>query len=389
MLDEHSNILQHKDKESASVSGEEEAGAHSEFAMPFTKQLEMVTIRVFQQYWRTPSYIWGKLLLGIASAVFIGFSFYKADNSQQGLQDVIFSTFMITTIFTTLIQQIMPKFISQRSLYEVRERPSKAYSWKAFLIANIVVEIPWQILLGVLVWAAWYFPIYGAGQSAERQVLTLLYVIQFFVFASTFAHMLIAALPDAQTAGAIGTLMFSLSLTFNGVFQTPEALPGFWIFMYRVSPLTYLVSGLVSTGLGGRDVECSQTELSVFQPPAGQTCAVYLQEYLATSVGYLSNPQATADCGVCSVSTANQLLAGDSIYYSERWRNYGIGFAYIGFNIFAAVSLYYVFRVAQWSPKAAFAGLKLKKGAKKVGNRNGGTVDGVPEEKKAENDKVL
>lgn len=42
----------------------------------------------------------------------------------------------------------MPRFIIQRSLYEVRERPSKAYSWAAFLIANIVVEIPYQMLMG-------------------------------------------------------------------------------------------------------------------------------------------------------------------------------------------------------------------------------------------------
>ena len=50
--------------------------------------------------------------------------------------------------------------------------------------------------------------------------------------------MLIAALPDAETAANFATLMFSMALTFNGVFQAPSALPGFWIFMYRVSPLT-------------------------------------------------------------------------------------------------------------------------------------------------------
>jgi len=48
----------------------------------------------------------------------------------------------------------MPKFVTQRDLYEVRERPSKAYSWKAFLIANIIVEIPYQVLLGILVYAS-------------------------------------------------------------------------------------------------------------------------------------------------------------------------------------------------------------------------------------------
>lgn len=168
-------------------SEQESKESHSEFAMPFVNQLQEVTIRVFQQYWRTPGYIYSKLILGVASALFIGFSFFQPDSSQQGLQNVVFSVFMITTIFTTLVQQIMPRFVTQRDLYEVRERPSKAYTWKAFIIANIAVEIPWQILLGVLVFGSYYYPIFGI-QSSERQGLVLLFFVQFFVFASTFAH---------------------------------------------------------------------------------------------------------------------------------------------------------------------------------------------------------
>lgn len=41
---------------------------HAEFAMPLWDQLVAVLIRVFQQYWRTPTYIGGKYTLGIASA---------------------------------------------------------------------------------------------------------------------------------------------------------------------------------------------------------------------------------------------------------------------------------------------------------------------------------
>ena len=150
------------------------------------------------------------------SALFIGFSFYKQNSSQQGLQNQIFSIFMLTAILSTLVQQIMPRFVIQRSLYEVRERPSKAYSWIAFVIANIFVEIPYQILMGILVFASYYYPTFGRHQSSERQGLILLLCIQFFIFASTFAHLIIAAMPDAETAGAVVTLLFSLSLTFNG-----------------------------------------------------------------------------------------------------------------------------------------------------------------------------
>lgn len=75
------------EKRDEAIAGSDSAEGHQEFAMPFLMQLIHVTIRVFQQYWRTPSYIWGKLLLGVMSALFISFSFYKSDNSQQGLQN--------------------------------------------------------------------------------------------------------------------------------------------------------------------------------------------------------------------------------------------------------------------------------------------------------------
>ncbi|KAH0409249.1 putative ABC multidrug transporter, partial [Aureobasidium melanogenum] len=77
----------------------------SEFAMPLTSQIWVVTHRVFQQYWRMPQYILAKWTLGTAAGLFIGFSFFKSNNSTQGMQNVIFSAFMVCTIFSSLVQQ--------------------------------------------------------------------------------------------------------------------------------------------------------------------------------------------------------------------------------------------------------------------------------------------
>ncbi|KAG9564768.1 putative ABC multidrug transporter, partial [Aureobasidium melanogenum] len=327
----------------------------SEFAMPLTSQIWVVTHRVFQQYWRMPQYILAKWTLGTAAGLFIGFSFYKSNNSTQGMQNVIFSAFMVCTIFSSLVQQIMPLFVSQRSLYEVRERPSKAYSWKAFLLANIVVEIPYNIILAVLVFGSYYYAVQGI-QTSLQQGMVLLFLIEFFIYAGTFAHLCIVAMPDAETAAAIVTLLFAMALLFNGVMQSPTALPGFWIFMYRVSPFTYWVGGIVATQLHGKPVVCSNVETSVFQPPAGQTCGQYLTRFLETSPGYLQNPNARADCAYCALSNASELLAGSNIYYSQVWRNFGIFWAYVVFNIAAAVFLYWIFRVSKFS----FSGLKDK-----------------------------
>jgi ATP-binding cassette subfamily G (WHITE) protein 2 (PDR) len=95
----------HKERQGATTV-DDTAASHSEFAMPFWFQLWQVTYRVFQQYWRMPSYIMSKWGLGIAAGLFIGFSFYQAKTSLQGMQTIIYSVFMLCTIFTSLVQQV-------------------------------------------------------------------------------------------------------------------------------------------------------------------------------------------------------------------------------------------------------------------------------------------
>ncbi|KAJ5787645.1 CDR ABC transporter [Penicillium paradoxum] len=318
---------------------------NSEFAMPLRTQLYYVLGRVFQQYYRQPEYVYSKFILGIVSGLFIGFSFWKADSSQQGFQNVLFSIFLLCTIFGTLVNQIMPKFVVQRSLYEVRERPSRIYSWKVFILSQMIVEIPFQICLGICSWACFYWSVFGSDQDSERRVLIMLFIVQFYIYAASMAQLAVCAIPEPTLAAMLATLMFGLSFIFNGVMQPPDDLPRFWIFMYRVSPFTYYISGIGSTALHGRPVQCNAAEMSVFDPPSGQTCFQYMEKYLASAPGVLANGNATSGCEYCSLSSADQYLATRKINWDNRWRDYGIFWCYFIFNILAAILLYYLFRV--------------------------------------------
>jgi ABC-type multidrug transport system permease subunit len=318
---------------------------NAEFAMPLHSQLYYVLGRVFQQYYRQPEYIYAKFILGIVSGLFIGFSFWKSDSTQQGFQNVLFSVFLLCTIFNTLVNQIMPKFVVQRSLYEVRERPSRIYSWKVFILSQMLVEIPFQVCLGVCAWACFYWSVIGPEQDGERRALIMLFIVQFYIYAASMAQLVVCAIPEPTVAAMLATLMFGLSFIFNGVMQPPDDLPRFWIFMYRVSPFTYYIGGIGATALHNREVECNAAEMSVFDPPSGQTCGQYMGKYLETAAGKLSNWNATSSCEYCSISSADQYLAARKIYWEDRWRNYGIFWCYFVFNIFAAITLYYLFRV--------------------------------------------
>lgn len=324
-----------------------------EFAETLPIQVWEVTNRVFEQYWRTPSYLYSKLFLCLASGLFIGFSFWDAGTSNQGIQNQLFSIFMLMTLFGGVLQQILPHFVTQRALYEVRERPSKAYSWKVFMVANIFVELPWNTLMATLVFVTWYYPIgmhrnaIPEGQVAERGGLMWMYNWLFLLFTSTFSTMVIAGVETAETGGNLGQLLFSLTLIFCGVLAGPSALPRFWIFMYYLSPFTYMVEGMLVTGLANTKVVCSSIEFSTFNPPSGKTCIEYMDSYIRQSGGYLleGTQNNTRDCKFCSASETNTVLATMSAHYSHRWRNLGILWAYVLFNICAALFLYWLARV--------------------------------------------
>lgn len=253
----------------------------------------------------------------------------------------------------------MPHFVTQRSLYEVRERPSKTYSWQVFIYANIIVELPWNSLLGTIMFFTWYYPI-GLERNAvptdsvtERGALMFLLLLSFLIFTSTFTNMIIAGIESAEAGANLAQLMFSLCLIFCGVLASPSTFPRFWIFMYRVSPFTYLVSGVMSTGLANTSVTCADIEYLTFDPPAGSTCENYLAPYIATAGGYLTDAtkQATANCSFCVIADSNAFLAAVNVYYKDRWRNFGLMWVFIAFNIAGAIFLYWLARVPKNSTK--------------------------------------
>ena len=118
---------------------------------------------------------------------------------------------------------------------------------RAFMFANIIVELPWNTLMAVIIFFCFYYPIGLYNNAVPTNEVHLrgfqffLFVWQFLLFTSTFTNMMIAGIADAETGGNLANLLFSLSLIFCGVLASPTSLPLFWIFMYRFGypmPLT-------------------------------------------------------------------------------------------------------------------------------------------------------
>lgn len=106
---------------------------------------------------------------------------------------------------------------------------------------------------------------------------------------------------------------------------------------------------MLGAGVGDANIVCADNELLSFSAPSGQTCGQYMQNYIGTYGGYLSD-SSTSSCTFCSASSTNAFLASFDILPSQKWRNFGIMWAYIGVNVILALGIYWLARVVSLRP---------------------------------------
>ncbi|KAJ4289885.1 hypothetical protein N0V90_011218 [Kalmusia sp. IMI 367209] len=306
----------------------------SAFAVSWFHQYRIVQKRLFTQHWRSPAYIHGKLFINIIGGLFMAFTFYKESTSIQGLQNKVFAIFLVLLLCLTLIFLLQPRLIALRNIYDVREKHSNMYHWSVFLVANVIVELPFNFIISTLCFISWFFPVgWWRDISASRSGIMLFVFLLYQAYHTTFSQAISIVSPNPETAAMTTILFYTFILAFSGVLQPLGQLVKFWHFAYYVSPFTWLVSALMTTGTHGVLVRCAPAEINVFQPPQGKTCGEYAGAFANSTMASIYNPDAIQDCEFCSVSVADVYLSSLNMVYGDRWRNIGLLFIYIIFNI--------------------------------------------------------
>ena len=183
----------------------------SEFATSWPYQVSILFARDCQAHWRDPTYLVAKVALNITAGLLIGFTFFKAKDSIQGSQNKLFAIFMATIIAVPSTNQLQVPFIDMRNVYEVRERPSRMYSWTALVTSQILADIPWNILGSSLFYLCWYWTV---GFPTSRGGYTYLMLgIMFPIYYTTIGQSVAAMSPDAEIAGLLFGFFFSFVIT--------------------------------------------------------------------------------------------------------------------------------------------------------------------------------
>jgi ATP-binding cassette subfamily G (WHITE) protein 2 (SNQ2) len=201
----------------------------TEFAAGVWLQTTMLTKRTFVQYWRDPSYLYGKLFIAVVIGIFNGFTFYQLGNTIGDLQNRMFTTFLIVLIPPTIVNGVVPKFYQNMALWQARELPSRIYGFFAFTTAQVVAEIPIAIVSSVLYWLLWYWPTGLPGNSSTSGYVFLMTML-FFMFISSWGQWICAFAPSFTVISNVLPFFFVMFSLFNGVVRPYADMPVFWRF---------------------------------------------------------------------------------------------------------------------------------------------------------------
>lgn len=128
------------------------------------------------------------------------------------------SLFIVVAISAPLAQQSQMKFITTRTVYEVRERPARMFTWTAYLVSEILIEVPWNILGGSIVFLCWYW---ATGFDSSRAGFSyLFYGVVFPIYFTTFGQAVVAISSNGVIASALFSVLYTFMLILY-VFQNP------------------------------------------------------------------------------------------------------------------------------------------------------------------------
>ena len=298
-----------------------------EFAMPLWDQIKIVTNRMNTSLFRNIDYINNKFALHIFSALFNGFSFWMIGDSVGDLQLRLFTIFNFIFVAPGVINQLQPLFIERRDIFETREKKSKMYSWIAFVTGLIVSEFPYLCICAVLYFVCWYYTV-GFPSSSDRAGATF-FVMLMYEFVYTGIGQFIAAYAPNETFAALANpFVIGLLVSFCGVLVPYQQIQTFWRYwIYWLNPFNYLMGSMLVFDIWGTEVDCSEREFAIFDPPNGSTCGQYLSSYMGQlgSGSKLLNPESTANCQVCPYGSGSDYLRTLNLKdYYYGWRDAAI-----------------------------------------------------------------
>ncbi|GLT32727.1 hypothetical protein SLA2020_073720 [Shorea laevis] len=197
-------------------------------------------------YWRHPSYNLLRIMLALVSSFLFGVLFWN-----QG-----------------------QKIDNQKNLFNIlgsMERFAGMYSPWAYAFAQVIIEIPYLFIQAAEVLIITY-PMIGYYASAYKVFWYFLAMFCTLLYFNYLGMALVSLTPNFLVAAILSSVFYTLGNLFAGFVIPQPQIPGWWIWLYYLTPTSWSLRGMLTSQYG--DI---QKKILVF----GETKSVasFLKDY--------------------------------------------------------------------------------------------------------------
>ncbi|KAL5564644.1 hypothetical protein UlMin_027808 [Ulmus minor] len=225
-------------------------------------------------YWRNPSYNLMRLFFMSLSSVLFGALFWKQGqriHSQQDLFNVLGSMFSAITFFgINNCSMVLPFVAVERSVF-YRERFAGMYSSWAYSFAQVAIEVPYLFALAVI-YVIITYPMIGYYPSAYKIFWSFYGMFSTLLCFNYLGMLLVSLTPNVQVASIVASSFYTILNLFSGFIVPQPRIPKWWLWLYYLSPTSWVLNGMLTSQYG--DIH---KEISVFG--TNKTVAAFLEDY--------------------------------------------------------------------------------------------------------------
>lgn len=183
--------------------------------------------------------------MNVGNSLLNSLTYLQSPSNQRGAYNQVFSVFMSLIVGPPLGLQVEPRFVALRDIFIHREKANLTYHWLVFVLAAIMIELPYALVTSFVYWILWYYPVAYFTSPSRAGYSFLLYEL-FAVFATSLAQLCAASMPNLASTFMANGFFFMFCNTFAGTLSPEPVTPTSWRWYYNVSPLFYLGEGVTT-----------------------------------------------------------------------------------------------------------------------------------------------
>ncbi|RKP11555.1 ABC-2 type transporter-domain-containing protein, partial [Piptocephalis cylindrospora] len=221
----------------------------------FLTQIPVLTKRAWSNAWRNEMVVKVKFFEIIFIGFFIDSIFWKIpekglDSQIQNRSGVLFFL-IVNQVFTYSMGNLMT-FYQERLVFE-REYSSGMYSLPSYFISKAIVEVPFSIILPLLMVVVTYFAI-GLQVAADKFFLCAITVILQAICGAALGLFASCTFKDINVAHAFVPMFLLPLMIFSGLFVNLSQVQAWIRWVQWISPMKYGYVALIKNEFTGLDI---------------------------------------------------------------------------------------------------------------------------------------